>query len=135
MKYYFVRVAFLLGLVFMSACASCGEKDKKEIVLDGMEVGGVENNIKRYTNPVIATSVPDPTTIRVQDGTYYLYGTEKSPQQGIPALASTDLQTWHPVGCMEGYALKKGGDTYGDKGFWAPQVLYRNGRYYMVYMR
>ena len=76
--------------------------------------------------------IADPT-ITCFEGTYYLYGTEKSPQQGIPALASTDLQTWHPVGCMEGYALKKGGDTYGDKGFWAPQVLYRNGRYYMVY--
>ena len=129
MKYYFVRVAFLLGLVFMSACASCGEKDKKEIVLDGMEVGGVENNIKRYTNPVIATSVPDPTTIRVQDGTYYLYGTENI--RNLPIYRSEDLVNWTQVGTA--FTNETRPTDVEGASLWAPEIRYIKGKYVLFY--
>ncbi len=76
--------------------------------------------------------VADPTIMYFNDR-YYMYGTEKKPQVGIPVLVSKDLHTWDYTGGEGGYALKKGMQTYGDRGFWAPQVLFRNGKYYMIY--
>lgn len=68
----------------------------------------------------------DPTIFYEKD-TYYLYGTG-SPE-GFPVYTSTDLKNWHR---QTKYALLKG-DSYGDKGFWAPQVFKHNGKYYMAY--
>ena len=43
------------------------------------------------------------------------------------------MKNWEgPEGVSDGYALKKG-DSYGSKGFWAPQVFRYNGKYYMAY--
>lgn len=46
---------------------------------------------------------------------------------------STDLKNWKgPVGKKNGYALTKG-DSFGSKGFWAPQVFRYNNGFYMAY--
>ena len=72
----------------------------------------------------------DPT-IYYEKGTYYLYGTG-SPM-GFLVYTSTDMKNWSgPAGKREGHALLKG-DTYGTKGFWAPQIFKQNGKYYMAY--
>lgn len=74
----------------------------------------------------------DPT-IFYDQGTYYLYGTGGDSNYGFQVYASTDLREWKgPVGVYNGYALKKG-DTFGSKGFWAPQVFMYRDRYYMAY--
>ena len=76
----------------------------------------------------------DPT-IACFDGMYYMYGTEPKPQTGIPVLQSADLKTWEvPAGTLkDGHALEGGVSAYGTKGFWAPQVVEHNGKYYMIY--
>lgn len=72
----------------------------------------------------------DPT-IFFDDGTYYLYGT--SSNHGFLVYESKDLETWTgPVGKKNGFALSKG-DSFGSKGFWAPQVFKYNKLYYMAY--
>jgi xylan 1,4-beta-xylosidase len=72
----------------------------------------------------------DPT-IFYEKGTYYLYGTG-SPR-GFLVYTSTDMKNWSgPAGKREGHALLKG-DTYGNGGFWAPQIFKQNGKYYMAY--
>lgn len=72
----------------------------------------------------------DPT-IFLDKGVYYLYGT--NGDQGFLVYQSSDLKTWDgPFGKVDGYALKKG-DSFGDKGFWAPQVFKRGKVYYMAY--
>lgn len=72
----------------------------------------------------------DPTIFK-DNGMYYLYGTG-SPD-GIWVYQSPDLKNWTgPVGKRNGHALLRG-DSYGTKGFWAPQVFKHNGRYYMAY--
>lgn len=76
--------------------------------------------------------IADPT-IKYFDNKYYLYGTEGKPQTGIPVLASNDMHFWHSVGKIKGHALEKDYKTFGDRGFWAPQVLYINNHYYMIY--
>lgn len=72
----------------------------------------------------------DPT-IFLDNGTYYLYGT--SSPDGFLVYESKDLKTWTvPAGAKDGLALRRG-ESWGTKGFWAPQVFKRNGRYYMIY--
>jgi len=72
----------------------------------------------------------DPT-IFLDNGTYYLYGTN-SPN-GFLVYTSDDLTHWTvPAEARDGLALRKG-ESYGDKGFWAPQILRHNNQYYMVY--
>jgi len=82
--------------------------------------------------PVVGDiTLADPTIFLDDDGTYYLYGT--SSPIGIVCYSSTDLEHWQgPVGATEGLALIKG-DSWGTKGFWAPQVFKHDGRYYMAY--
>ncbi|MEJ7738405.1 MAG: glycoside hydrolase family 43 protein [Chitinophagaceae bacterium] len=82
----------------------------------------------------------DTTIIRLADpailfhqGNYYLYGTGGNVNNGFLVYTSADLKTWKgPSGATDGYALTKG-DAYGTKGFWAPQVFYRDKKFYMAY--
>jgi len=72
----------------------------------------------------------DPT-IFCEDGIYYLYGT--GGKDGFLVYRSTDLKKWEgPCGASDGYALKKG-DSFGNEGFWAPQIFKYNSKYYMAY--
>jgi len=72
----------------------------------------------------------DPT-IFADKGQYYLYGT--SSNKGFLVYESADLKTWkQPEDTARQFALKRG-ETFGDKGFWAPQVFTHKGSYYMAY--
>ena len=77
------------------------------------------------------------------EGTYYLYGTTESNEpleslnafdtvkeekDGLYVYTSTDLIHWK----NEGLCLKKG-DVIGEKWFWAPEITYYNGKFYIVY--
>jgi len=77
----------------------------------------------------------DPT-IFYNNGLYYLYGTTSGDTpigEGFQVYTSSDLKAWKgPAGVQNGLALKKG-DTFGDKGFWAPQVLSYQNKFYMIY--
>lgn len=82
--------------------------------------------LQRKENILLA----DPT-IFLDKGTYYLYGT--GGENGFLVYQSTDLKNWTgPIGRHKGYALIKG-ESYGTKGFWAPQVFKHKGVYYMAY--
>jgi xylan 1,4-beta-xylosidase len=71
----------------------------------------------------------DPT-IFYSRGIYYLYGTvEENPDKGFKVYTSTDEKNWQE----KGYALKKG-DSFGDWGFWAPQVFEYKKKFYMAYV-
>ena len=80
----------------------------------------------------------DPT-IFFDNGTYYLYGTGGIPglhssNDGFEVYTSTDLMHWEgPCGTNDGLCLTKGNHTWGDKGFWAPQVFKHQEKYYMAY--
>jgi xylan 1,4-beta-xylosidase len=94
-------------------------------------------------SPVVPDEVkPQPVfladpTIFYDKGTYYLYGTtgDNTPLngQGFMVYTSSDLNKWTgPAGKQGGLVLKKG-DSFGDKGFWAPQVIAYNKKFYMIY--
>ncbi|MET3115668.1 beta-xylosidase [Pedobacter sp. CG_S7] len=71
----------------------------------------------------------DPT-IYLEKDTYYLYGT--SSNDGFLVYQSANLKKWKKPEKANGYALAKG-DSFGSKGFWAPQVFKHNNMYYMAY--
>jgi len=73
----------------------------------------------------------DPT-IFAEAGQYYLFGTGNN--RGFAPYQSSDLVNWHgPVGKgPNGLALQMG-ESFGTKGFWAPQIFKNNGKYYMAY--
>jgi len=82
------------------------------------------------SNPESVLTLADPTIFQ-HKGTYYLYGT--SSNQGFEVYTSKDLKSWEgPCGARDGFALKKG-DSYGTKGFWAPQIFENKGLFYMAY--
>ena len=73
----------------------------------------------------------DPTVF-VENGKYYMTGTNGTNTQGFVMLESTDLENWTP--CNDGkMILEKGKSTFGDKGFWAPQVYKEGNAYYFAY--
>ena len=65
--------------------------------------------------------------IMLHRGTYYAYGTHAA--DGIAVCTSDDLYHWKKV---ERLALHKD-NVWGDKWFWAPEVYFLNGKFYMYY--
>ena len=90
--------------------------------------GGAEKDT--YTNPIL-NMCADPD-ILYYGGTYYLYPTnagDANDDQGIKVYTSTDLAHW----TEQGWAFKKG-DGFGEQNFWAPDVIERDGTFYMYYV-
>lgn len=77
--------------------------------------------------------IRDPFVISVsEEGKYYLYGTTdkdcwNGKAVGFDAYSSSDLEEWQgPIN-----VFKPDVDFWADKNFWAPEVYFYNGRYYM----
>lgn len=60
---------------------------------------------------------------------YPFFETYKNGRDGIEVHVSKDLLHWE----NRGLCLEKGEHVVGTHGFWAPEVSYYNGRFYMVY--
>lgn len=76
-----------------------------------------------YKNPI--TRGADPF-ILLHEGKYYHYATTGA--KGYTVRVSTDLVNWEE----KGYCLKKE-DVKGEFDFWAPEVIFHNGKFYMAY--
>jgi len=82
-----------------------------------------------YANPVHPGYFADPFVLRLPDGTYAAYGTGRIVGgRAFEVLRSTDLRTWTSVG---GALEPLGTDDAQD--YWAPEVAYSDGRYFMYY--
>lgn len=94
----------------------------------------------RFPNPIMPGADP---FVLLHEGKYYMYCTRENEtepeahndfptavgkQDGYMVYESQDLQTWE----NKGFCLLAE-DVKGDKWFWAPEVMYRNGKFYMVY--
>ncbi|MGV3719534.1 MAG: glycoside hydrolase family 43 protein [Actinomycetota bacterium] len=92
----------------------------------------MSNHAATYTNPIYSRDFPDPFVLRF-NGRYYAYATSPVPvtepgQQVFPMLSSTDLVSWRDEGCALSSLDLSGLDAY-----WAPEVAYSNGRFYLYY--
>jgi GH43 family beta-xylosidase len=80
-----------------------------------------------YENPVYHQELPDPFVLKFC-GEYWAYGSGLQENgRAFPIVRSRDLVHWEEVGfALE--ALPGDADCY-----WAPEVTYDNGRFYMYY--
>ncbi|PMD92438.1 beta-xylosidase [Siphonobacter sp. BAB-5405] len=83
---------------------------------------------QRRENPVIPGDFADPSIIRVGQ-TYYATGTSSEWAPHFPLLQSTDLLHWKPIG----YVFPKT-PAWAAASFWAPELYYRNGTYFVYYV-
>ena len=83
--------------------------------------------VQTYRNPVIPGDFPDPSVIRVGN-MYYAAGTTSDFAPNYPLYQSEDLVNWQRVGSVFN---EKPDWTTGS--FWAPELYYQNGTYYVFY--
>lgn len=69
----------------------------------------------------------DPSIIHVK-GTYYTVSTSSEWAPYFPMFKSYDLSNWQPAG----YAFREK-PSWALSSFWAPELYYRNGLYYLYY--
>ncbi|MFL6332201.1 MAG: glycoside hydrolase family 43 protein [Pyrinomonadaceae bacterium] len=121
------RRAFLRELT-AGACAA-GALIRVGVV--GAEAAGAARAPKTYTNPVYAGSMPDPFVLRHR-GVYYAFGTtggeRKSDGRIFTLLRSDDLVNWRELG---GALTEPTADRAYQ--FWAPEVAYEGGTFYLYY--
>ncbi len=84
------------------------------------------DSVNRYCNP-LQVLLADPCVLR-HDGTYYLYATSDI-YNGYYVWTSSDLVHWQ----HRGYAYHKTDASWGRFHFWAPEVVERNGVFYLFY--
>lgn len=111
-------ILFLITSHIFSACGNGTpgeeqESEKKEV----------------YTNPVVASSLPDPTIIKAEDGLFYLYATEDI--RNTPIYKSSDLVNWEFTGTA--FTDETRPDFEPNGGLWAPDINYINGKYVLYY--
>ena len=94
------------------------------------------------SQPSHAESVPalwdgycaDPFVLRAHDGRYIMYGTSPQPSadgRAFQVLVSDDLDHWQDAGG----ALTVPASPQPGVEYWAPEVAYADGRYWMYYSR
>lgn len=84
-----------------------------------------------YNNPVIDNSAPDPSVIRVNDGSFYLYATEDV--RNLPVYHSKDLVHWDFVGTA--FTDETRPKWLPDGGIWAPDINKIGNEYVMYYSK
>lgn len=84
-----------------------------------------------YTNPVINVSAPDPTVLRDNDGTYWLYATENT--RNVPIYRSDDLVDWKLVGTA--FTDETRPQMVPDGGIWAPDIQKIGDKYVLYYSK
>ncbi|MFZ5429518.1 MAG: family 43 glycosylhydrolase [Bacteroidota bacterium] len=83
----------------------------------------------KYRNPVAAYSLPDPTIIRAEDGSFYLFATEDI--KNVPIHQSDDLVAWRYIGTAFTNGSRPVFEPNG--GLWAPDINFINNQYVLFY--
>jgi len=85
-----------------------------------------ENDVAQYCNPL---DVPGADPQILKDGdTYYVYQTRHGGR-GFESFCSKDLVHWRRTG----FCFEKNEDSWGQHGFWAPEVICHRENYYLFY--
>ena len=125
------QVAYLL-LAGLLCGMACGDKSHSEKNVEQKDSTSVA---KEYHNPVIRIAAPDPTAIRLADGTYYLYATEDI--RNLPIFKSENMVDWEEVGTAFTDATRPDFVDNNPEGkhaaLWAPDIQYIKGKYVLTY--
>jgi len=85
----------------------------------------------KYKNPLNVYKIADPF-ILFYKGKYYLYATSEKGATtggGFEVWTSNNLIDWK----YEGWVYKSDENSWGKDSFWAPEVIYKDGRFYLFY--
>ncbi|MEZ0536818.1 family 43 glycosylhydrolase [Caldicellulosiruptoraceae bacterium PP1] len=85
----------------------------------------------KYKNPLTVYKVADPFILKYNNK-YYLYATSErgaGMSGGFEVWESPDLVNFE----YKGFAYKSNEKSWGFDSFWAPEVLYYNGKFYLFY--
>ena len=88
-----------------------------------------EGPVKKYKNPVVNYSLPDPSGIRAEDGYFYLYATEDI--RNLPIHRSKDLVDWEFVGTAFTDDTRPTLEPKGN--IWAPDINKIGDKYVLYY--
>ncbi|MFV0378652.1 MAG: glycoside hydrolase family 43 protein [Mangrovibacterium sp.] len=112
---FFVFLFSMIGCISSSTVKKSGQK----------ETASYFNNLEG-----LVPDCADPYILNYE-GKYYLYGT--GGRQGIRVYQSDDLANWSgAVGATDGFALDSA-HVWGNHSFWAPEVYFIDGKFYMFY--
>lgn len=90
----------------------------------GLSLSTVGEPPTTFRNPVWERDFPDPFLLR--DGKdFYAYGTQSGPG-GFQVMTSRDLVHWTHLG-------RVGKPDWADDQFWAPEVVRRNGKWFLFF--
>lgn len=85
-----------------------------------------------YRNPIRRGMFPDPSIVRVGDD-YYMVNSSFIFFPCIPISHSKDLVHWEIIGhAITDPAWSGLGDLEGGRGYWAPDISYHNGTFYIT---
>lgn len=104
-------IILILALMLLGACSGSGVSEKAT-----------------FTNPVVDRDAPDPTVVRAEDGSYYMYSTQRDGN--LPIYKSKDMISWEYLGG----AFRRGEVPrfVPRAGIWAPDIS-RVGDKYVLY--
>lgn len=124
---------YILSLFSSFLLLACGGNESS--ANQGAVPSDSTTTVAEYQNPVIRISAPDPTAIRVKDGTYYLYATEDI--HNLPIFKSKDLVHWEEIGTAFTEETRPNfvdNNPEGKKAaLWAPEIRYIKGKYVLFY--
>lgn len=107
------------------------KNDIPDISVTTLKINHYEESLEKtnfFQNPLVDNSA-DPDVI-YSKGTYYMYPTTTGTNiGGIKVYTSTDLVHWTD----KGLAMTAGSENWGTEGFWAPDLIERDGKFYMYY--
>lgn len=86
-----------------------------------------------YRNPLLRGMHPDPSIVRVGED-YYMVNSSFLYFPSIPISHSRDLIHWRTIGYAvtdRKWAEEYLGELEGGRGFWAPDISYHNGMFYI----
>ena len=117
MKKSIVPLFFLMGLM------SCSPGKNQP------QNGNGEDSLSVYANPVLDSSLPDPSIIKGEDGYFYLYATEDI--RNLPIHRSKNLVDWEFVGTAFTEETRPNFEPNG--GLWAPDINKIGDKYVLYY--
>ena len=99
-------------------------------ILTGCDIAAETPQNAEYIFPdPIIHNLADPFILTASDGYYYLYGTFTNRNGEFATWKSADLINWEPQGIVFSYT----DESWAYTNFWAPEVLERNGKFYLFY--
>ncbi|QCR25046.1 family 43 glycosylhydrolase [Pontibacter sp. SGAir0037] len=114
---------FLLVAALGFSCSSNSSKNQDEASGESSTGQSVS-----YTNPVLPGDYADPSVVRVGDD-YWATATSSEWAPLFPLLHSKNLVDWETVGHVFPDKLPDWAEAH----FWAPEIAYENGKYYIYY--